>query len=256
MHSETASSTRADLLRVLLAGAALLLLVACDGDDQGSAGDPDDEEAQDPDVEVVETAEDERPPEGREAAPGPAANQPWTGPSDDEIGADVGFDPVLFDGQDAMVAVTGMTVYEQGADVRVSVRERPETVDEQAVGDGPLGIGPGPSSDAPDPDDPEVLELVVTYPDGQTASTAAEPHGQQDLAAAGEPGGPILISGMSQGTPGVWDYELWLWPLPEQGEDVLEITAEWPAEGIEGTQELDVDAITAASDRALQPWAD
>lgn len=131
-------------------------------------------------------------------------------------------------------------------DVEADGQPAPEDNDDVADEPGAPNAGEGMADD--------VIRLAVRYPDGETASTLEEP-GVGFQPDEDEPEGPLLTHRRGMGTPVSWDYDLWLWPRPEAGEEPLELIAEWPDEGIDLTgAELDVEEITAAADRAVELW--
>lgn len=136
------------------------------------------------------------------------------------------------------------------------MRIHPDEADPGLDPSDPMSLTPrGPSDAGADGVPDEVLRLAFRYPDGATATTLDEPGG-----AAGpeeEPEGPLLLHRSSRGSGASWDYELWLWPLPEAGGEPLEVLVEWPAEGIEESRaELDVEPLRAAAQRGVQLWTD
>jgi len=69
----------------------------------------------------------------------------------------------------------------------------------------------------------------VLFADGRKVTTLDEHWGSE-----GEPEQPILESGSGGGSPGHYDSEYWLWPLPPPGP--LVFVCEWAAVGIAETR--------------------
>ncbi|MCE0485880.1 hypothetical protein [Ornithinimicrobium sediminis] len=158
-------------------------------------------------------------------------------------------DPIVVEGDDAVVAITDITAYSTGLQVQVAVRTNPNEAEEgSAQPDDPMGeMGrPSPQPDSEDDLPEELLRIDVAYPDGQVASSAQQP----------EPEGPVLAFESSQSTLTSWDYEFWLWPLPESGEGDLQVTLAWPARGIDVTEPLDAERIDAAAQEVTTLWSE
>lgn len=199
-------------------------------------------------VETVEPAPGE-PPTGEQppAPPGAAGQAPWVGPPENELGQPVDLDRVVAEGGDAVVALTDLTGYSTGALLEVSVRVDPAVAEGGAApGADPMGlIGPGGASDAAAED---LLRIEVTYPDGSVASTVDDPDDR-----GGEPEGPVLTRSTGQGTGTAWEYDLWLWPLPE-GDGALELALLWPEQGIETREDVDASALVSAAGESTELW--
>lgn len=248
--------------RAAAAAVTALVLVACGGDtdDSTDAQERPQEigngptDTPEPDDDQLETSAPATPGQDGQA-PDPPAGAVRLDPPDDEIGADLALEPVVFRGNDVVVALTGMTVYSTGAEVRLAVRRPPDAGGGMVTGGGPLGLDPGGPDIDPDIEPPdELLTVSFVYPDGRTASSL-------DLAAGPGPGpgepleGPRLSRNLSSGSDVAYDYHLWLWPLPEQRDGALRMEVEWPQEGIDSAStELDVADLRDAADRTVRLW--
>jgi len=207
------------------------------------------------DVEVTEEAPDDgqdaaqtgEPGEGQAGAGTPSSA--GAAAPEDEIGQPVAIDPILVEGEDAVVAVTGITAYSTGMQVEVAVRTDPDEAEGTTQPDDPMGEMGRPS---PQQDDlpEELLRIQVEYPDGEVASSADPPESE------GEPTGPVLDFSSSQSTVSAWDYEFWLQPLPEPDDEDLQVVFEWPAQGIDASEPLDAAQIDAAAQRVTTLWQD
>lgn len=203
------------------------------------------------------------PPEGPDglalgdATPGGGETpQPWgaasngddldaKGPPGDEVGVSVLSEPLVFNGDGVVVAVTGLTVYSTGAQLDVVVRSTPKAANWGPPGDGPLALGQvGPSPDADGP----TVSLKVVYPNGRTARPVPRQPG--DVAASG----PVLLT-RGGGNDLTWHYRAWLHPLPQGGDGPLEVVVDWPDRGIDQARAaLDADVIAAAGDQPVELW--
>jgi hypothetical protein len=251
------------MTRAATLAAAALLLAACGNGTDGL----DDPAAQDP---PPEEAPDDAPPDDADGAPeadaspdtpmGPGdveVNDPWIGPPQDEIGADAAVVPLAVEGEDAVVAVRGMTVHTEGLTLEVAVRydpdgDGPQPDDDPAAG-GPMDLPVDEDGTSPDELPDEVLRLEVTTPDGTIVATETDPMAMPEPGE--EPDEPTLQPTMGTGDPLSWDQQLWLWPRPELADDGLEVTFDWPSQDIDGeTVDVEVDGFDAAVDRVVTVW--
>lgn len=176
------------------------------------------------------------------------------GPRGDDVGLSMLSQPVVFDGADVVVAVTDLTVYATGATLEVVVRGN------EAVGDrldpsgptaGPMELGPV-SSDADREAAPGVLDVEVVFPQGQTARAVAMTDAPNRGVGAQNPG---LVLLESVGRELSWEYDFWLWPLPQADDGTVEIVADWPSQDIDRARaELDAAALVAAGDHPVELW--
>ncbi|OMQ16530.1 hypothetical protein A7K94_0201860 [Modestobacter sp. VKM Ac-2676] len=193
----------------------------------------------------------ESPRTGEDRGPtGPPPEQPeWSGPPEDEIGSVADVEPIIFEGDDAVVALTSMTVYSTGTEVDVVVHTRPDGGGGLSVDDPMGGMGQPPPVEAGEQPPDDLLRIGVVYPDGDTASTL------DDWAGFGEePTGPVLTRTMSFGGDTSYEYELWLWPLPDAGGESLEVAVQWPARGIDERGAIDPQRLDAAADQVVRLW--
>lgn len=236
--------------RPALAAAAVIGLTACgQGSDDGGSAEQEGADQQ----AATDTADPFASPqtgEDREEPTGPPPEQPeWSGPPEDEIGSVADIDPVVFEGDDAVVALTAMTVYSTGAEVDIVVRTRPDGGDGLSAEDPMGGMGQPPPAEAGEPPPDDLLRIGVVYPGGDTASTLDDRTGSGE-----EPTGPLLDRTMSQGSGTSFEYEMWLWPLPDAGGESLEIAVQWPARGIDERETIDPQRLDAAADDVVQLW--
>jgi hypothetical protein len=189
----------------------------------------------------------------QDAAPDGDPN--WSGPPSDQVGVPIGLQPTVVEGDDAVVALGGMTVYHDGMDLTVGIRWEPNGGADSEQPGGPMdavGTDEPPESEDDLPDD--LLRVELVYPDGATASSV-----DHLLATAGgsEPEEPALNPYTGVGDEHSWDQSLWTWPLPEQGDGSMQLVIDWPAQGIDEEQlELDIDAerITEAAGQVVELW--
>lgn len=181
-------------------------------------------------------------PLGDDPPPPHRSQRARNGPPTTELGAGVPFEPVVVEGEHAAVAVTGMRVYRHGARVDLAVHSHPNAVNQQ---DGVRNLD-------------DVATLALAYPDGRTARRVdpTEPHTGPHPQSS--PDDPVLTSrgGSQRGL--AWRAETWLWPLPDPGDEPLQLVIDWPEQGIDETRALnglDGDAITAAAERAVPLWS-
>ncbi|MCZ2839765.1 hypothetical protein [Modestobacter sp. VKM Ac-2985] len=234
-----------------LATAAVIGLTACGrGPDGGqSAADEEGTEQQPAATSTADPFASPRTGEDREPA-GPAPEQPeWSGPPEDEIGSVADIDPVVFEGDDAVVAVTAMTVYSTGTEIDVVVRTRPGA-EEGLSGEDPMGgMGQPPSDETGGEPPDDLLRIGVVQPDGGSASTLDDWAGADE-----EPTGPLLTRTMSQGSDTSFEYEMWLWPLPDAGGESLEVAVQWPERGIDEREAIDPERLESAAHDVVQLW--
>lgn len=237
--------------RASLIAAMALVAAACEAEDPEPEAPPVEEPGTD-DTDAAEPAPDDPAAEDRAES----AEIEILGPPSDEIGIPVTFDPVVFEGEDAVVALAGMSVYGEGMEVHVAVRWDPEGEGHspQAEPGGPLGvidIEDPPASEEELPD--ELLRVELVHPDGSVAST-----GDALLALTAEqaPQEPVLETYSGMGDETSWDEQLWTYPLPEPGDASLQFGVRWPEQGIDerSAVDLDVEDIEAARDRVITPW--
>lgn len=181
-------------------------------------------------------------PLGDEPPPPPRFQRDWNGPPTTELGAYVPFEPVVIEGEHAAVAVTGMRVYRHGAQVDLAVHSHPNAINQK---EGARQLD-------------DVATLALVYPDGRTAGRVdpTEPHTEPHPEPS--PDDPVLRSSSGSQRGLAWRAEAWLWPLPDAGDEPLQLVVEWPEQGIDETRVLDGlngDAITAAAERAVPLWA-
>lgn len=234
--------------RVAALAAGALVLAACEtyGTEDTAPQEQGAEVEQSPEAEEDALDDDGVAPDGPLEA---------IGPPPDEIGVPVGFDPVIVEGEEAVVALTGMTVYRDGMELVVAVRWSPA---EGPTQDGPPGgpMSPAGMEDRPtseDELDDELLRVEVTYPDGSVASSV----GHLLATAAGEePEEPVLDPYQGSGDARSWDQQVWVHPLPAEGDGPLELTVAWPAFGIDEQQPLEVEVtdLEEASERVVVLW--
>ena len=230
--------------------AILLFFVACTEADNGDGNSQAQQQTENQTSDEIFP-----PPEGTPDGDGPAggAAQPaWSAPPKNEVGVAVGFDPIVFLGDKAAVALTGITVYSTGIQMHATAFTHPdEASDELGPSSNPMGRGAAANADGDGlPDD--LLRVAVSYPDGETAGTM---DGGPSGDSSGEPDQRVLIRTASQGDQVIWNYQLWLWPRPEAGDGPLEFIAEWPDKGIELTRaELPLDDILSAVDSVVELW--
>jgi hypothetical protein len=91
--------------------------------------------------------------------------------------------------------------------------------------------------------------LGVEFPDGGKATILDDPR----MAPEQEPPGPLFFVHKGGGSPGMWNWVMWMWPLPPAGP--FNLVAEWPVHGIELTRtEVDGSQLVEAAGRALELW--
>lgn len=224
-----------------LTAAAVLPLAAC-GQESGQTDGPTAAPQTEADGNGVTETEQQDP----TAPPSAAAS---LHPPDDEIGADVPLDPVLVEQEQVVVALTGMTVYSTGAQVRVAVRRHPDSGPGQVEAGGPLGSPGRPGAGADGEPSDELLRIAFVYPDGQVASSLDQRTDDSELRE-----GPQLSRSLGSGTEYAFDYQMWLRPLPRQQDGGLRMQVEWPAEGIDTTRQVDLAEVDAAADRTVTLW--
>jgi hypothetical protein len=183
--------------------------------------------------------------------------QPWWHAPGNELGAPVPLRIVLVRTDSVAVALVGAVAYSSGMAFTLSVRSRTQGDErfleepwEMPFGHHHLGLRQG--GEVP----PEILRFGVQFSDGRKATTLsdvmpfARPGGEDE-----EPAGPVLTSGGGGGSPGQYDAEFWLWPLPPPGR--LAFAVEWPKRQIELTmQEVDAGLILEASKQSEVLWPD
>lgn len=186
----------------------------------------------------------------------PAGSQRPTGdgPPGDDVGLSMLSDPVVFDGADVVVAVTDLTVYATGATLEVVVRGNETAADRfdpSGPTAGPMELGPA-SSDADREADPGVLDVEVVFPRGQTTQAVAMTDAPNRGVGAQN---PALVLLQSTGRELSWEYDFWLWPLPQADDGTVEIVADWPEQGLDRARaELDAAALVAAGDHPIELW--
>lgn len=127
--------------------------------------------------------------------------------------------------------------------MNVEVRGREEATSIHP--DHPLGVARLPGDGLPD----SLLRLGVEFPDGSKATTLEDPR----MRPGKEPDGPLFFVCKGGGSPGMWNWNLWMWPLPPAGP--LNIVAVWPVHGIDLTRiEVDGSQLVEAAGRALELW--
>lgn len=192
--------------------------------------------------------------------PGGGAEQPagsqrpaGDGPRGDDVGLSMLSQPVVFEGADVVVAVTDLTVYATGATLEVIVRGNEavaDRLDPSGPTAGPMELGPV-SSDADREAAPGVLDVEVVFPQGQTAQ-AVSMTDAPDRVGAQNPG---LVLLESVGRELAWEYDFWLWPLPQADDGTVEIVADWPSQDLDRARaELDAAALVAAGDHPVELW--
>lgn len=190
-----------------------------------------------------------------QAAPDAPDGITAVGPPSDEVGVPTAFTPVVFEGDEAAVALSGLTVYSEGVDLVLAVRwaSDPEEGMQSRAG-GPLS--PDMSGDPPTSADDlpaGLLRVSVTYPDGSVASTT-----DQLLATVSgeEPTEPVLSPYAGMGDQTSWDEHLWAEPLPDGAEGTLEIAVAWPEYGIDDSAELEITGgdVADAAERVVTLW--
>lgn len=232
--------------RAAAAVAAVAVLAACSGPSpgpmSGSASGDDGDEA---------FTTEPWGPGSRGGDPGPGLSRhQGSGPPGDEVGVPVLSDPAVLSGDDVAVALTGLTVYSRGAKLEVAVRGTAEAAARFAARHGPLDLS-APGSGAEGDESQGGLRLEVAYPQGRSARALTP-------VAAGAAGtsSPQLLLLQGGGGELTWDYDLWLWPLPDPGEAPLELVADWPAAGLDRARaELDLDAVVAAGASPIGVWS-
>lgn len=255
-----------------------LALVACDpGDETNQSGqdvavdgseDAPTEDAPSEDAEEAPSADGDVEVEGpdgnatNEGGATPDGDPNWSGPPSDQVGVPIGLQPTIVEGDDAVVALAGMTVYRDGLDLTMGIHWDPdgETASEQPGGamdapGGPMdvfGTDEPPESEEDLPD--ELLRVELVYPDGAAASSVDH---LLATAAGSDAEEPALNPYTGMGDETSWDQSLWTWPLPEEGDGAMELVVDWPVQGIDEEQlELDVDAerITEAAGQVVELW--
>lgn len=201
--------------------------------------------------EVRQRAVEDLQPRTSEVAPFPLGDDPppphrsqraRNGPPTTELGAGVPFESVVVEGEHAAVAVTGMRVYRHGARVDLAVHTHPDAINQER--------------DVRKLED--VATLALAYPDGRTAGRVDPTEPRTGPHPDASPAEPVLRSrgGSQRGL--AWRAEAWLWPLPDPGDEPLQLVVAWPEQGIDETRALhgvDGDAITRAAERAVPLWA-
>jgi hypothetical protein len=198
-----------------------------------------------------------------DAGAAPSDGDPdWSGPPSDQVGVPIGLQPAVVEGDGAVVSLAGMTVYRDGVDLTLGVHWDPDGEEDtpEAGGatdrpGGPMdavGTGEPPESEDDLPDD--LLRVELVYPDGTTVSSVDH---LLATAEGSDPEEPALNPYTGMGDERSWDQSLWSWPLPEGGDNSMELVVDWPAQGIDEERiELDIDAddITDATEQVVDLW--
>jgi hypothetical protein len=182
---------------------------------------------------------------------------PWLQAPGNELGAPVPLRLVLARTDRIVIALVGAVAYTVGTAFTLTVRSQQRS-DESLLEEPwemPFGhhyMRRSQGGDIP----PEVLRFGVQFSDGSKATTLS---GEMPFARPGkeeeEPAGPVLTPGGGGGSPGQWDSEFWLWPLPPPGP--LTFAVEWPKQQLELTmQEVDAGLILDASKKSEVLWPD
>jgi hypothetical protein len=128
-------------------------------------------------------------------------------------------------------------------EINVEVRGRSEATSVHP--DHPLGASGRTGGGLPD----TLLRLGVEFPGGAKATILDDPR----LKPNEEPAPPVLFVRKGGGSPGIWNWEMWMWPLPPAGP--FNLVAEWPVHRIELTRtEVDGSQLVEAAGRALELW--
>jgi len=163
------------------------------------------------------------------------------------LGAPVPLRLILARTDDVVVAILGAAAYPTGVELTLAIRRRTFDPYEHHLSD-PFELHGRPGEPLP----PDRLRFGVQFADGRKATTV-DALGAFAAAPDATPEAPTLVPGHGSGGGGVWDMELWLWPLPPEGP--IAFVCEWPSEGIELTRvEIDAEPILTAAALAEPLW--
>lgn len=191
------------------------------------------------------------PPEPPER-PVPRPRNPWMGVPGGVVGRTVALNLVLGQSAKAVVWIPSVTVYPDGFELELEIRQR----DEEGWSDQFSLLHHG-GSRRPDGElDPELLRFGIELSDGRKATTLNPGTGPGDWDTP--PAGPILCggSGAGGGLAGGGarlECDYWIWPLPPEGP--LAFVCEWPIADIPETRsEIDSALLREAAAEAVIVW--
>jgi hypothetical protein len=169
------------------------------------------------------------------------------------VGRTVALNLVLGQSTKAVIWIPSVTVYPDGFELRLEIRQR----DEEGWSD-QFSLLHHRGSRSPDRElDPELLRFGIELSDGSKATNVNAGTGPRDWDTP--PAGPIL-SGGDGGGGGLagggarLHYGYWVWPLPPEGP--LSFVCEWPIADIAETRtEIDSAPLRDAAREAVIVWS-
>jgi len=171
---------------------------------------------------------------------------PWVAPPGNEVGVGVALSLLLARTERIAVALEGGRAFSTGVELRLVVRRRPSTEDDEEPWEllDPFARHPRVRGRTPN----EGLRFGVEFADGSKVTHLDPPHPPGET-----PTTPVLWQRGGGGDRREHALNLWLWPLPPPGP--IGFVVMWPREGIPETRhDLDAAILLDAAARVTELW--
>jgi len=170
---------------------------------------------------------------------------PWVAPPSNELGVGVATSLLLARTERVAVALEGGRAFSTGVELRLVVRRRPLSDDEEPWEPlDPFARHPRVRGRTPK----ESLRFGVEFADGSKVTHLDPPH-----PPGPAPSTPVLWQRGGSGDQHEHSLHLWLWPLPPSGP--VGFVVMWPGEAIPETRhDLDAAIFLDAAARVTELW--